>query len=47
VLPPGDGAQDLRIKVIREHHDIPMAGHMGTARTIKGCDAQFPLEGNV
>ena len=32
-VPPGDSARSLRRALIKEHHDIPLAGHQGFDRT--------------
>ena len=45
VLPPGEGAQVLRRRVIQEHHDTPLAGHMGIARTLKDVKRNFHWDG--
>ena len=43
-------APDLRTRIIREHHDVPWAGHRGVARTVELVSRQFwwrTLRGDV
>jgi hypothetical protein len=45
VLPPGEGCTSPSRRVIQEHHDTPLAGHMGIARTLKDVKRNFHWDG--